>query len=226
MSMSRTALKLVQKSLPQLHLCKSILVLPPTQRLVRGYQFERTQLKGTFYLWRRVTPLFRVTLSYSTRIAGGYHVYLSKENPHESAAEITRVISEDLPNLEKVRTPSDFLAHVSWMIGNDSPIFLFDLALTYFLVGRCDDALLTLEQSVASMERLDAGKEQSYFYCPSIPHREVFRSTAEAFAAALRSSPARAAEIISDWERRNIAQYGLEETILTCQPRITSESSC
>lgn len=216
MSMSRTALRLVQKSLPQLRLCKSMLVLPPTEHIVRGYEFERTPYKGTFYLWRTVMPLFSMRLNYSKRIPRGDYVELSKENPQQSAAVVAKIISDDLRNVEKIRTPQDFLDHISWMIGNDTIIFLFDLAITYYLVGRFEDALLTLEQSLAAAEKLRSGStEPIYFHCPSIPHRKEFRRTVEDFAAALKSSPAAAGEMVSDWERTNIAQYGLAETILT-----------
>src|SRR5690242_10850305 len=98
MSMSRTALKRVQKSLPQLRLCKDKLVLPPTGHVVRGFMLDGTPYKGTFYLWNWVSPLFRVTLDYSTRMPGDVH--LSKEKPGESETAITGIVSGRLAYLE------------------------------------------------------------------------------------------------------------------------------
>lgn len=215
MSMSRTALKLVQKSLPRFRLCKDMLVLPPTEHVLRAYEFERTPYKETFYLWRMVVPLYRpqshLILNYSKRVPRGDYVHLSKQSPRSSAAVITKIISDDLPNLERIRTPHDFLDHISWMIGNDTPKFLFDLALTYFLAGRLDDALVTLEQTVVAAERLIA---RCYFDSPNIPRLKELRRTANDFAAAVKSDPEKVAEFISACEQTNIAQFGLAETTL------------
>ena len=214
MSMSRKTLKLVQKSLPQLRLCKDKLVLPPTEHIVRGFIFERTPYKGTFYLWSWVSPLFRVTLDYSTRIPKGEDVHLSKEKPDESAAVITSIVSANLASLESMRTPRDFLDHISWMIGNDTSNFLFDLAVTYFLVGRYDEALLTLRETSEAAERTAAG-----FFKAGRPNSRVIakmnelRGTTDDFAAAVRSDPRAAAEIVSNWERKNIEKFDLAATV-------------
>src|SRR5579885_1072622 len=136
MSMSGKALRFVQKSLPRLRLCKNQLILSPTEHIVRGYMIERTSYKGAFYLHRIVAPLYRMSMKYSTRIANGDYIYLSRERATESGELVLNLISRDLPRVEAVKTPGDFLDHISWMIGNDTPGFLFDLAVTYFLVGR------------------------------------------------------------------------------------------
>lgn len=47
------------------------------------------------------------------------------------------------------------------MIGNDTPDFLFDLALTYFLAGRLDDAVATLEQIPVAAEKTIASGPMS-----------------------------------------------------------------
>jgi hypothetical protein len=214
MSMSRTVLKLVQKSLPQLRLCQDKLVLPPTGHVVRGFMFERTPYKGTFYLWSWVSPLFRVTLDYSTRIPKGEDVQLSKERPEESAAMIMAIVSANLGCLESMRTPRDFLDHISWMIGNDTPNFLFDLAVTYFLLGRHDEALLTLRETSEAAERTAAGFVQAgYPNSRVIPKMNELRGTAEHFARAVRSNPPAAAEIVRNWERKNIEKFDLAATV-------------
>jgi hypothetical protein len=213
--MSRRTLELVQKSLPHLCLCKNKLVLPPTAHVVRGFVFERTPYKETFYLWRLVAPLFHITLDYSTRIPRGEHVHLSRESPHEPAAVIAKIVSENLSYLETVQTPRDFLDHISWMIGNDSPKFLFDLAMTYFMVGRYHECFLALREASEEAERAISGyKRTSDFDGPVISRMREIRRMVDDFAAALRSRPAAAAEILADRERRNVAHYGLTETML------------
>lgn len=214
MSMSRKALKLVQKALPQLRLSKDTLVLLPTEHILRGFMFERTPYKETFYLWRLVLPLYRFDsqkiLNYSKRIPNGAYVHLSKEAPDESAAEVTRVISEDIPKLDVIRNPRDFLDHVAWMIGNPSPGFLLDLAVTYFLIGRYHEAELALgeipseaEKQIVRYRREDRGFE--YF--------DTMRRIAAQLAQNIRSNPAAAAQTISEWERKNIAAFELTDTM-------------
>jgi hypothetical protein len=222
MSMSRKALKLVQKALPHLRLCKDKLVLPPTEHILRGYSFERTPYKGAFYLWRLVLPLycyrFHEGRNYSTRIPRGDYVHLSQEAPDRVAAEVMLIISKDILNVEEIRTPLDFLGHVGWMIGNHSPTFLLDLAVTYFLVGRIDPAVASLRQAVVEADKLVA------YYAASGPDRPVIRNLAEIRAAAaglaqqMEVDPTAATQTISEWEQRNISAFELGGTVVGTPP--------
>jgi hypothetical protein len=223
MSMSRKALKLVQNALPQLRLCKDMLVLPPTEHILRAFSFERTPYKGTFYLWRVVLPLYRFEsrkiLSYSKRIPRGTYVHLSRQAPDQSAAEITRIISEDIPKLDPIRTPLDFLDLVGWTIGNDKPSFLLDLAVTYFLIGRHHEALLGLYETSAEAEkRIAHCIDTSGPNDPLVERLTEIRRVADCLAGDIRSDPRRATEMIRDWERKNIAQFDLGETVSSANP--------
>jgi hypothetical protein len=219
MSTSHKALKLVQKTLPQLCLCKDMLVLPPTEHILRGFSFDSTPYKEKFYLWRVILPLYRYhsrkTLDYSKRIPRGARVGLSRERPEHSAAEIATIISEDIPNMEGIRMPCDFLAHIGWMIGNDSPPFLLDLAVTYFLVGRVDDAVASLRQLETSSRALIA-----YYAAASRPKRPIIerlteiRRIAGNLAEQIADDPAAAAQTINEWERNNIAAFDLGRTVV------------
>ena len=219
MSMSRKALKFAQKALPRLRLCKDRLVLPPTGHILRGFTFERTPYKGTFYLWRLVLPLYRYRsdekLDYSQRIPRGAYVHLSREAPDQSAAAVTRIISEDIPNLERIRTPRDFLDHVGWMIGNESPNFLLDLAVTYFLVERVDAAMDSLRQVAVETERLIGYYAvASGSRSPIVERLTEIRGVADRLARQITADPAIAAQTISEWERNNIAAFALGETVV------------
>ena len=213
-SMSRKALRLVHKALPHLRLCNDLLVLPPTEHILRGYTFERTPYKETFYLWRVVLPLYRfnsrLTMNYSRRIPRGAYVHLSKDAPDQSAVEVTRIISDDLPKLEVIREPRDFLDYVAWMIGNDTPGFMLDLAVTYFLIGRYHEALLTLGEIPAEAEK----RLESYGPAgPGFAHYDTMRQMAIQLAKDIRFDPAAAARLISDWEQTNIAGLQLADTM-------------
>ena len=214
MSMSRRTLRLVQKALPQLRLCKDKLVLPPTGHILRGYKFDRTPYKETFYLWRLVLPLYRsnsrLALNYSQRIPRGEYVHLSKEAPERSAVEVTRIISDDIPKLEPIREPRDFLEYVGWMIGNESPAFLLDLGVTYFLIGRSHEAVSVLCEIPAEIDKNIAMYERG---SEGFEHFNKMRRLAVQLAQDIRINSAAATQTISNWERKNIAEFELADTL-------------
>jgi hypothetical protein len=127
-------------------------------------------------------------------------------------------VSDDLPKLEGIRTPRDFLDSISWMIGNDTPNFLFDLALTYYLAGYFHEAYASLRETALEAEKLIARLTRNgRFDSPNIPRLNELHCTATDLAAALRSNPTKVAEFIGDCERANIAKFGLAETTLAGQ---------
>jgi hypothetical protein len=42
---------------------KNMVVLSPTEFIVRGFLFERTTTKNAYYLWRLIVPLFAPVMS-------------------------------------------------------------------------------------------------------------------------------------------------------------------
>ena len=93
MTMSGKALKLIQKSFGDLRLCKDLLVVPPTEHIIRCFMFERTPYKGLFYFWRVVLPLYTqwpfITLGYSKRLAEGGYVDLSASALEQSIPRLS-----------------------------------------------------------------------------------------------------------------------------------------
>jgi len=75
MSMQRKTLRLIQPRLKGTRLCKDVLVVLPTEHLLRGFLFERTPYKEMHYLWRVITPLYHpanhIYLDYSKRLSKG-----------------------------------------------------------------------------------------------------------------------------------------------------------
>ena len=218
MSMSRRTLVLVQKALPELRLCKDILVLPPTKHILRGYTLDRTTYSGTFNLWRLVLPLYRFTsrlvLNYSSRIPSGESVHLSKAKPRQSADEVTRIILNDIPKLDPIREPSDFLECVGWMIGNDNPAFLLDLGVTYFLAGRSHEAVSVLSEVPAEVDKSLSMYERE---SEGFEHFSRMRRVAAQLAEDIRRDPAVAAQMIDEWERKNIADFELADALAETQ---------
>jgi hypothetical protein len=143
MTMSGKALKLLQKSFSDLRLCKDMLVVPPTDHLIRCFLFERTPYKGLFYFWRVVLPLYTqwpvITLRYSERLAKGGYIDLSESELEQSIQHMVKIISQgELDDLRAIRQPQEFLDRFGGASINDGytpMISPFDAALTYYLIG-------------------------------------------------------------------------------------------
>ena len=201
MSIQRKTLRLIQSSLKGTRLCKDVLVVLPTEHLLRGFVFERTLAKEMYYLWRVVTPLYRpanpIYLTYSNRISKGQYFRLTRQGLDQTAKHIAAIMSPGhLSYLRRVRGPKEFLKHVSWMTGNTTIHFNVDLALTHYLLGNVDQCLKILEG--LPLEDLP----------PTV------RANIVPFFSELRTSPVDAASRVQAWERENVERLGLAETMI------------
>jgi hypothetical protein len=199
MSIKRKTLQLIQRRLKGTQLCKDVLVVLPTEHILRGFVFERTLSKDMYYPWRVITPLYKpanaVFLTYSDRISKGY-LRLAREGLDETAERIASIMSPGhLSYLRRVRGPKEFLKHVGWMAGNTMLNFRVDLALTHYLLGNVDQCIKILEG--LALEELAA----------------PIRSHIAPFFAELRTRPAAAASRLQAWERENVERLGLAETM-------------
>jgi hypothetical protein len=201
MNIQRLTLRLIQSRLKGTRLCKDVLVVLPTEHLLRGFVFERTLSKEMYYLWRVVTPLYRpanpVYLTYSKSISNGQYVRLTRQGLDQTAKHIAAIMSPGhLSYLRRVRGPKEFLKHVSWMTGNTTINFNVDLALTHYLLGKVDQCLKILEG--LSLEELPP----------------TLRANIVPFFTELRTNPAGAASRLQAWERENVERLGLAETVI------------
>jgi hypothetical protein len=198
MSIKRKTLQLIQRRLKGTQLCKDVLVVLPTEHILRGFLFERTLSKDMYYLWRVITPLYKpanpVFLTYSKRLSKSRYFRLTRETLDETAEHIASIMSPGhLGYLRRVRGPKEFLKHVGWMAGNTS--FRVDLALTHYLLGNVD-------QCIKILERLPLEDLPPPFRVHIVP-----------FFTELRTSPADAASRLQAWERENVERLGLAETM-------------
>ncbi len=203
MSRSKKIFGLIKKELPGVELCKDMLVVLPTEHILRGFLIETTTEKGRVYLWRVVTPLHRpmrsVFLDYSTRIPGtGEDIYINPNAYEESADRIGAIVSEHLEYLLNVRHPEDFLRHVGWMIGNRSISFRFDLALTYYRLGKVRQSEEILRALDVEVDQLDRKMR--------LPVHDVMKQAAHEIA----SNPMGLTALLNEWENRNIETLGLQ----------------
>jgi hypothetical protein len=200
MNIQRATLRLIQRNLKGTRLCKDVLVVLPTEHILRGFLFERTIVKEMYYLWRVIMPLYlpvkTIILDYSTRISDGEPVRLSRSELGETAERIAASMSPGhLSYLRKVKGPREFLKHVSWMADNTMVNFRIDLALTHYMVGNVAECIKLFES--IPLESL---------------HPKLHAYVAP-FATELRTSPEDAASRIQSWERENIERLGLAEAV-------------
>ena len=200
MSIQRETLRLIQGHLKGTRLCGDVLVVLPTEHLLRGFVFERTLEKEMYYLWRVVMPLYRpantIILNYSKRISKGDKFRLTKPGLDQTAERIAAVMSPGhLSYLRKIRGPREFLKHVNWMAGNTMVNFRMDLALTHYMVGNVPECIKILES--IPLESL-----------PPKLHDYVVP-----FATELRTNPEDAASRVQSWERENIERLGLAKAV-------------
>jgi hypothetical protein len=200
MGIQRKTLQLIQRRLKGTQLCKNVLVVLPTEHILRGFMFERTLSKDMYYLWRVITPLYMpanpVFLDYSKRLSKSRYFRLTRETLDETAEHIASIMSPGhLSYLRRVRGPKEFLKHVGWMAGNTMLNFRVDLALTHYLLGNIDQCIKILER--LPLENLAA----------------PIRSNIVPFFTELRTSPANAACRLQAWERDTVERLGLAETM-------------
>jgi hypothetical protein len=200
MSIKRKTLQLIQRRLKGTQLCKNVLVVLPTEHILRGFMFERTLSKDMYYLWRVITPLYMpanpVFLDYSKRLSKSRYFRLTRETLDETAEHIASIMSPGhLSYLRRVRGPKEFLKHVGWMAGNTMLNFRVDLALTHYLLGDVDQCIKILER--LPLENLAA----------------PIRAHIVPFFTELQTSPADAASRLQAWERDTVERLGLAETM-------------
>ena len=201
MNLQRQALRLAQSTLKGTRLCRDVLVVLPTEHLLRGFVFEKTTEKEMYYLWRVVMPLYRpansIILNYSERMINGEKIRLNRQGLAQTSERVAAIMrAGHLGYLHRLKGPKEFLNHISWMIGNTTMTFNMDLALTHYMLGNVDQCIEILE---------------------GLPFDELppaVRANLLPFLTEARRSPAGAASIIQAWERANVERLGLAETVV------------
>ena len=207
MSRSKKVFGFIKKQLSGVELCRDMLVVTPTKHILRGFLIETTMEKGRVYLWRVVFPLHRpmrsVILDYSDRIpATGEDVYIKPDAYKESAEKIGVLVREHLEYLRNVRDPEDFLRHVAWMNGNPSISLRFDLALMYYRLGKVRQSLDIVRALDLEVDQLDKKRR--------LPFHDVVKHVAREMA----SNPTGLADLLDEWENRNVETLGLQASRL------------
>src|SRR3984893_19472012 len=97
MSIKRKTLQLIQRRLKGTQLCKNVLVVLPTEHILRGFMFERTLSKDMYYLWRVITPLYMpanpVFLDYRKRLSKSRYFRLTRETLDSNSVQIASTLA-------------------------------------------------------------------------------------------------------------------------------------
>jgi hypothetical protein len=205
MSRSKRIFGLIKKELPGVELCKDMLVVLPTEHILRGFLIEATMEKGRVYLWRTVAPLHRpmrsVFLDYSTRIsANGQDIYIDEKAYKESAAAIRTIIEGHIEYLQQVRSPRDFLRHIEPMVGSRTSNVRFDLALTYLRIGQVRKSKDILRVLDIEVDQLDENL------------RLPVHSLVKRIAREIEVDPDGLIAQLDNWENSNVETLGLQKS--------------
>jgi hypothetical protein len=179
-----------------------MLVVPPTEHVVRGFLLETTSEKDRVYLWRVVAPLLRpmggVVLDYSSRVSGSeLELYIRREAFEESVEKVLGIISEHIEYLRGVRHPHDFLRHASWIVDGSPLLARFDQALIHYVIGNVPHGIKSLRALNQEADGWDARRRQ--YIGPLL--KRIVRQIDE--------DPAGLMTLLQEWEDQNIERLGL-----------------
>ena len=214
MSRSKRVFNFVQKKLPGFVLCKDMLVVPPTEHIVRGFLLEATAEKDRVYLWKVVTPLLRpirhVILDYSERVFGSEpSLYIRRDAFEDSAEKVRDIISGHVEYLRGVRQPADFLRHASWVVEGSPLLARLDQALIHYVIGNVPQSTRVLRRLDEEADSWDSGRRE--YVGPLL--KEIVRSIDE--------DPAALAGLLRQWEEQNVERLGLQPTRMASdRPRL------
>jgi hypothetical protein len=194
--------------MPDLVLCKDMLVIPPTDHLVRGFLVEATSQRERVYLWKVVTPLLRpinsVILSYSDRISGNKpDLYVRNDAFEKSAENIRTIISEHVEYLRGIRHPDDFLRHASWVVDGSPVLARFDQALMHYVIGNVQQAVEALRALDKEVDGWDARRKE--YVEPLL--KQLLRE--------IDIDPLRPTALLAEWEQQNVERLGLQPSRLS-----------
>jgi hypothetical protein len=204
MSRSTRIFRLIARDLPGVVLCKDMLVVVPTERILRGFLLETTTERDRVYLWKVVTPLYRpmrhVILDYSDRIPEtGDDVYIDRAAYEKSAAAIRAIIvgERHLDYLRAIRHPQDFLRHASWIKDGSPMLQRFDHTLTRYLVGDVRESVEALRALSVEVDQLDNRRQE---YIGPLVKRAMHE---------IDTNPMGLTRLLDEWLNQNIETLGL-----------------
>ncbi len=177
-------------------------IVRPTRHLVRGFLFEKTTVKGVFYMWRMVVPLFspamsNISLNYSDRISfdgrGDAKVAIGSDSAATIREIIDPILHENIPYLGKMFDPDAFLREFEPKGDFFRPNIALDFAIANCLAGNKKSGRTRLSQILALPDN-----------SPIIPQ---IQADAKNLLDALASGDSAFADLVSKYEDENVTTH-------------------
>lgn len=179
--------------------CKGLLVLTPTEHILRGFVLEPTSARDTVKVWRIVLPLYlraaNLNLSYSEE---SRWLRLNRDDWQGSADMVFDLIAGHVEALRAVRQPADFLRYFLAGGGCHRGVWSdFDRALTHYMIGDIDQAVTMLRAFDAGFDRARPGSDYVVPVIDRVMHE-------------IETNPLGLAPLLKEWEDAQVAALGLQ----------------
>jgi hypothetical protein len=195
--------RVVCDRLTDFELIQDLLLMRPTEHIVRGFIFERSSAKDHFYLLRLISPLFspvtpNLSLNYSDRISLDGRTVAHLHVQGEKCGELEKILQvldfKQVPVLRSVTGPEGFIRYCSELTISRVNMKL-ELAIAHCLVEdtSAGKALMT---EVFSETR---GEEHPFFV-------EVREQTQRVFDA-LEAGHHEFHSLIREFENQNVRRH-------------------
>jgi hypothetical protein len=164
-----------------------MLVLPPTEHILRALFIEDASNPQGFYLWSLIQPLFQpassVSFNFGKRVGGASHVWLVTDAVSELTDAVRR---EALPFLEEVSTPESF---GNWsFIRNSQDVYAAEAtAYALVLAGR-------FSEGIDGLNKLNDALSDSGW-------QGAMKGRAVELIGLTHSDPAGAKRVLESWEK-------------------------
>lgn len=184
-----------------------MLIVKPTDDIVRGFVLDTTPHKDKMKLLRVVLPLYcpsqQFSLNYSQMIVGDHAAlfHVDRKAYDESAEIIFERIAPHIEALRKLRGPAEFLDYIAWMSGNRMMSVRMDFGLTHIMLGNDREALAIFNQMDADLKEFSQSIQE---HCRPTIRRLLH--LLEHDRQALRG-------VLEGWRDEKIKRWGLAASI-------------
>lgn len=139
-------------------------------------------------------------LNYGERIPNGEYMEIKEDDIESAVDNILRIICDkNLDYLRGIRGPKDFLRHTNYMIGNLSDMYLFDTAISYYLIDDYDKCLSLL--TTLTSDR------------PGVIPQAYIQDLSKKIIGAIHKEPFEVKLIIENIENENIDKFSLRPSL-------------
>jgi hypothetical protein len=205
-------LKFLEQEIPGTVSSKKVLVIPPAERILRGFLIENTAYRDLVHVWWLIAPLYTpnpfVPLTYGQRLSSGpneTHFRIVPESFVESATAVRDAIvsGEYIEHLQSIASPQDVLGHMGTPASTASIPRRLDYAMTLYLLGETASALRYVEPLA-----FDIDKESEQM-------KAVYGQPIKRALKCLKNDSAGLLSVLDEWQEANIAAFGLQRARLS-----------